>query len=86
MARAFISHSVKSYEHWRANFNSRVPKLEDLGVSVVAVLRDTDDPLSVWICVDSDRTVGEAILDNSEIERVLQESGGLPPISVSWVT
>ena len=85
MARAFISHGVSSYEHWRANFDSRVPKLDDLGVSVIAVLRDTDNPLSVWICVDSDRAVGEAILNNPEIEQFIRESGGLPPITVSWV-
>ena len=86
MAQAFISHRVADYEKWRQGFDADMPKLEDVGVTVIAVLRDADDPLSIWVCIESDRVVGEAFLQDPEIERVMRQSGVLDPYNVMWVT
>jgi hypothetical protein len=59
VARAYLSHLVTDYGTWRPMFDTRMPKLADVGVTVVAVFRDTADPNVVLASVDSDRLVGE---------------------------
>jgi hypothetical protein len=85
VARAFVSHQVTEYEKWRPSFDRHMSRLTDVGVTLVAVFRDTDNPNAVLVCLDSDRLVGEAILQDPEIESIMREAGAITPFNVSWV-
>ena len=62
---------------WRPIFDADRPRLAVAGVTVVAVLRDTDNPNSVWICLDGERAVGEKFLQDPEVGKIMQEAGVL---------
>ena len=69
MARALISHLVTDYEKWRPIFDAKMPKLADVGITVIAVLRNADNPNSIWVFLEGDRVVGETFLQDAEIAR-----------------
>jgi hypothetical protein len=79
MARAFVSRPVADYEKWRPIFDADRPRLSAAGVAVVAVLHDTDNPNSVWICLDGDRAVGEQFLQDPKSERSCRMQECWPP-------
>jgi hypothetical protein len=49
------------------------------------VRRDTDNPNSVWICLDGDRAVGEQFLQDPEVGKIMQDAGVLASPEVFWV-
>jgi hypothetical protein len=53
-------------------------------VTVVAVLRDADNPNSVWVCLDGERAVGEQFLQDPEVGKIMQEAGVMAPPEVFW--
>jgi hypothetical protein len=55
------------------------------GYTVVAILRDTDNPNSVWICLDGDRERGEQFLPDPEVAKIMQAAGVVAPPDAFWV-
>jgi hypothetical protein len=51
----------------------------------VAVLRDTDHPNSVWMCLDAYRKIGEQFLQDREVGKIMQAAGVMAPPEVFWV-
>jgi hypothetical protein len=79
MARVFINHPVSDYDTWRPAFDSDQPRRTAAGLTDVAVLRDADDPNSVWIVFEGAREAAGAMLANLELGNVMQEAGVTAP-------
>jgi hypothetical protein len=79
MARVFIHHPVADYDKWRPVFDADQPRRESAGLVDVAVLRDADDPNSIWIVGDGDPATVEAFLSDPELGKKMQEAGVTAP-------
>jgi hypothetical protein len=79
MARVFINHPVADYDTWRPHFDADKPRRAAAGVADVAVLRDADDPSSVWIVAEADAAAVEALLSDPELAKLMQEAGVTGP-------
>ncbi len=55
-----------------------------LGITDIAVLRDADDPNSVWIVGEADTDNVEALLSDPDLAKVMQEAGVTAPPTF-WV-
>lgn len=84
MARVFIQHPVADYEAWRPHFDADKPRRAAAGVTDVAVLRDVDNPNSVWIVQEADAALAESMLKDPELAKKLEAAGviGTPEV---WV-
>ena len=49
MARALISHFVTDYAKWRPVFDAKTPKLEDLGITIIAVRQRRQSKLGLGV-------------------------------------
>jgi hypothetical protein len=79
MARVFIHHPVADYDKWRPVFDADKPRRAAAGLMDVAVLRDADDPNSVWIVGDGDAGAVEKMLQDPDLAKVMQEAGVTAP-------
>lgn len=79
MARVFLNHPVADYDKWRPYFDRDAPRRAAAGLTDVAVLRDADDPNSVWIVGDGDAEKVEEMLQDAELAKVMQEAGVTAP-------
>jgi hypothetical protein len=79
MARVFIHHPVADYDKWRPVFDADKPRRAAAGLMDVAVLRDADDPNSVWIVGDGDGGAVEKMLQDPDLAKVMQEAGVTAP-------
>ena len=79
MARVFVNHPVADYDKWRPVFDADKSRRAAFGVTDVAVLRDTDDPDSIWIVAESDAAKLEALLSDPELGKVMQDAGVTAP-------
>jgi hypothetical protein len=79
MAKIFLQHPVADYDKWRTAFDEDAPRRGSAGLSSVRVLRDTDDPSSVWLVADGDRATVEGMLQDPELGKVMQEAGVTGP-------
>jgi hypothetical protein len=85
MAQIFIQHEVADYDAWRPIFDSDKPGREAAGVSEVAVLRDVDNPNSVWMVFEGDPSIVEPMMSDPERGAKMQAAGVLGPPQV-WVS
>lgn len=79
MARVFINHPVADYDTWRPIFDADKPRRAAAGLIDVAVLRDADNPNSVWIVGEGERAGVEQMLQNPDLAKVMQEAGVTAP-------
>jgi hypothetical protein len=79
MARAFINHPVADYDKWRPFYDADKERRAGLGITDIAVLRDADDPNSVWIVGEADADNVEALLSDPDLAKVMQEAGVTAP-------
>jgi hypothetical protein len=75
----FIHHPVADYDKWRPVFDADKPRRESAGLVDIAVLRDADDPNSIWIVGDGDPATVEAMLADPELGKTMQEAGVTAP-------
>ncbi|MGK2947393.1 MAG: hypothetical protein ACSLFP_02375 [Acidimicrobiales bacterium] len=79
MAKIFMQHPVADYDKWRPVFDGDASRREAAGLTGVRVLRDADDPQSVWLVADGDRASVEAMLQDPELGKAMQEAGVTGP-------
>ena len=79
MAKIFMQHPVADYDKWRPVFDEDASRREAAGLTSVRVLRDADDPHSVWLVADGDRASVEAMLQDPELGKAMQEAGVTGP-------
>ena len=58
---------------------TRTERRAALGITDIAVLRDADDPNSVWIVGEADSDNVEALLSDPDLAKVMQEAGVTGP-------
>ena len=85
MAHIFIQHDVADYDAWRPVFDADKANREAAGVTDVAVLRDADNPNSVWMVAEADASVVEPMMNDPERGAQMQAAGVLGPPRV-WVS
>jgi hypothetical protein len=85
MAHVFIQHRVADYDAWRPHYDADQPRRAAAGVSDVAVLRDADDPNSVWLVHEADASIVEPMLGDPELAEKMQAAGVVGPPQV-WVS
>jgi hypothetical protein len=85
MARAFINHPVSDYDKWRPYYDADKARRAAAGITDIAVLRDADDPNSVWIVGEASADKVDALLSDPELAKVMQEAGVTAPPQY-WVT
>lgn len=54
MAEIFLNHPIDNYDTWRPTFDADAPRRSAAGMTNVSVLRDVDDPNSIWLVGDGD--------------------------------
>ena len=86
MARVFLNHPVADYGKWRPYFDRDAPRRASAGLVDIAVLRDADDPNSVWIVGEGDPAKVEEMLHDAELGKVMQEAGVTAPPQLYVVT
>ena len=79
MAKMFVQHPVADFEKWRPVFDGDAPRREAAGLTNVRVLRDADDPNSVWIVADGDASKMNEMLADPGLEKTMQEAGVTAP-------
>ncbi len=79
MSRIFLNHPVADYEKWRPYFDRDAPRRTAAGLTDVAVLRDADDPNSVWIIGDGDPAKIEEMLHDDELGTLMRQAGVTAP-------
>jgi hypothetical protein len=85
MAKMFMQHPVADYDAWRPVFDRDAPRRESAGLTDVRVLRDADDPQSVWLVADGDPARMQEMLGDPELGAAMQAAGvtGPPQLYVS---
>ncbi len=84
MAHVFIQHQVDDYDTWRPHFDNDKAAREAAGARDVAVLRDADDPNSVWIVIEADQSIVEPMMGDPERGEAMQAAGVVSTPQV-WV-
>lgn len=79
MARVFINHPVSDYERWRPAFEADKPRRAAVGLVDIAVLRDADNPNSIWVVGDGEREVIEQMFQDPELGKAMEEAGVTAP-------
>ncbi len=85
MAHIFIQHDVADYDAWRPTFDADKPNRAAAGATDVAVLRDADNPNSVWMVMEADPAIVEPMMSDPERGAKMQAAGVLGPPQV-WVS
>lgn len=84
MAHVFIQHQVDDYDTWRPHFDADKAGREAAGARDVAVLRDADDPNSVWMVIETDPSIIEPMMNDPERGAAMQAAGVVSQPQV-WV-
>ena len=85
MAHIFIQHEVADYDTSRPIFDADKPGREAAGATDVAVLRDADNPNSIWMVMEADPAIVEPMMSDPERGAQMQAAGVLGPPQV-WVS
>jgi hypothetical protein len=79
MAKLFLHHPVADFDMWRPVFDGDAARRESVGLTNVRVLRDADDPNSVWLVADGDPAKMDEMLADPELGKAMQEAGVTAP-------
>ncbi len=75
MAHIIIQHQVADFDAWRPTYEADRPGRQAAGVTDVAVLRDADDPNSVWLVHEGDPALVGPMMADPERATKMQEAG-----------
>jgi hypothetical protein len=79
MAKIFMHHPVADFATWRQTFDGDAARRDAAGLTNIRVLRDADDPNSVWLVADGDPTKMEEMMQDPELGQAMQEAGVTGP-------
>ena len=82
MAHIIIQHRVADFDTWRPVYEADQPGCKGAGVTDIAILRDADDPNSVWIVHDGDPALVGPMMSDPERTAKMQEAGVTSPPTV----
>jgi hypothetical protein len=86
MAKIFLQHPVADFDKWRPIFDADGPRRDAAGLTNVRLLRDADDPNSVWIVADGDPAKFEEMMKDPELGQAMQDAGVTAPPQVFIAT
>ena len=86
MAKVILNHPVSDYDTWRPIFDADAPRREAAGMSNVVVLRDADDPNSIWLVGDGDPGKVNEMMQDPDLAAVMQAAGVTGPPQVYFAT
>ena len=70
---------MADFDTWRPVFDGDRPRREAAGLTDVRVLRDADDPSSVWLVADGDPAKMEEMLADPALSEAMQGAGVTAP-------
>ncbi len=82
MAHIIIQHEVANFDAWRPIYEADRPGRQAAGVKDIAVLRDADNPNSVWLVHKGDPALVEQMMSDPERAAKMQEAGVTSPPTV----
>ena len=82
MAYIIIQHQVADFDAWRPVYEADQPGRAAAGVRDVAILRDADDPNSVWGVHEGDPAIIGTMMSDPERAAKMQEAGVTSPPTV----
>ena len=82
MTHIIIQHQVADFDTWRPIYEADRPGRQAAGVSDIAVLRDADDPNSVWIVHEGDPALIGPMMSDPDRAAKMQEGGVTTPPTV----
>jgi hypothetical protein len=85
MAKLFLHHPVADFDAWRVVYDGDAPRRDAAGMTDVRVLRDADDPHSVWLVADGDASAMDEMLRDPALAETMRTAGvtGPPELFVS---
>lgn len=86
MAKVFLNHPIADYDTWRASFDADTPRREAAGMTNVHVLRDADNPNSIWLVGDGDPDKVNAMMQDPGLAAAMQEAGVTGPPQLFFAT
>ena len=86
MAKIFMNHPVADYDTWRPVFDADTDRRAAAGMSNVVVLRDVDDPTSIWLVADGDPVKIDEMMRDPELGVQMQKAGVTGPPTVYVAT
>ncbi len=86
MAKVFLNHPIADYAAWRPVFEADAPRREAAGMTNVIVLRDADNPNSIWLVGDGDPDKVNAMMQDPDLAAAMQESGVTGPPQLCFAT
>lgn len=82
MAKIFLTHPIADYDKWRPAFDADAHRREAAGMTNVVVLRDVDDPNSIWMVGDGDPDKFNEMLQDPELADLMKDAGVTGPPQV----
>ncbi len=82
MATIIIQHEVADFATWRPVYDADQPARIAAGITDIAVLRDADNPNSLWLVHEGDPAQIEPFMSDPERIAKLQEAGVTSPPTV----
>ena len=79
MAKIFMNHPVADYDAWRPVFDADAARQEAAGLSNVVVLREADNPNSVWLVADGDPDRFNEMMQDPELATAMEKAGVTGP-------
>ncbi len=81
----FLHHPVADFDAWRPVFDGDAARRDAAGLTDVRVLRDADDPNSVWLVADGDVAAMEEMLRDPALAETMRDAGvtGAPELFAS---
>jgi hypothetical protein len=79
MTKMFLHHPVADFDKWRSAFDGDAPRRDAAGLTNVQVLRDADDPNSVWLVADGEASKMEVMLSDPQLRKTMQAAGVTAP-------
>jgi hypothetical protein len=86
MAKIFLNHPIGDYDTWRPVFDADAARREAAGMTNVSVLRDVDDPSSIWLVGDGDPDKVNEMMQDPELAAAMQQAGVTGPPQVYIAT
>ena len=86
MAKIFLNHPIGDYDTWRPVFDADAARREAAGMTNVSVLRDVDDPSSIWLVGDGDPDKFNEMMQDPELAAAMQQAGVTGPPQVYIAT
>lgn len=77
MAHIFLKHQVADFDTWRPYFDDFAVARAAIGIKDVAVLRDADDPNTVWLVHEADPALLRPTMADPDFAKAMADAGVL---------